>query len=96
MKNKLYTKSYFKKRLRENGIPTKELVSDFSRDGDPRYWMLISEDQFKFIITCIKTDTEYWFDVGYGKENVTSSLKLHTQSIEVVINTLNTLKQYES
>lgn len=59
MANKLYTKGYLRKRLRECGIETEVLPIEYDKD-DVRYWSLLVKGS-NHILTCFKTDDEVYF-----------------------------------
>lgn len=53
MSNKLFTLSYFRKRLREVGIESTILVNNYT-DLDKRYWTICIDDKYKIFCTCLK------------------------------------------
>lgn len=84
-KNKIYTKSYFRKRLLEAGFSVKD--PDIKYDPiESRYWTLIVESKNEkiknIIITCFKiTGDNYWFNFQTEKNQ---NFKLYTKSMEIV------------
>ncbi len=67
--NKLYTRSYFIKRLYENGIKVSTIVHNYDK-SDIRYWSIITKDRSKIQITCYKrTPTEYYFKLDVPNGN---------------------------
>lgn len=91
MKNKIYTLSYFRKRLLDNNIPSIRLINSFEKD-DPRYWMiLICPGKNNIICTCYKTSPDKFF---FKFNTKTREFQLEALSMEVVIDLLK--KQTES
>ena len=85
IKNKLYTLSYFRKRLHDNKIPTNILLK---YDNEIRYWtILVYPNKEKLLITCYKNNSEYWFTFYY--KDITT--KIITKSMEVIINQIKDL-----
>ena len=79
--NKLYTRSYFCKRLKDADIPNRELVT--YRDEPSRRWtVLIYPGTRDILCTCHKNDQEYWFRLETASN---SNLVVKTQSMKVVI-----------
>ena len=92
-KNKLYTLSYFRKRLKENNIKSVRLINKFA-DDDDRYWtILISPNHKNIICTCYKTDSEYFFNFHTSKY---FKYQIKTQSMEVIIKTMEALIKDET
>lgn len=61
MKNKIYTLSYFRKRLIDNQIPSIRLINSFEAT-DTRYWMiLICPGKDNIICTCYKKSPEEFY-----------------------------------
>lgn len=94
MKNKLYTKSYFKKRLIENGYIVTDLIIFYDNNDDRRWTILINRknkiEKDNIFITCYrKSPIHYWFEIQTKKVN---NYKLFTKSINVVV---EQLKQFE-
>ena len=96
-KNKLYTPSYFLKRLRGAGYIVNKIFSDFSM-RDPRRWVIvINPGEESVLITCYANDKEYKdtvFEINDGGKNVPKNFQLHTKSIEVLINYLRDYQIY--
>ena len=88
-KNRLYTLSYFRKRLFENEINSAKIIDQFS-ENDPRQWCILIDPKKKnFICTCYKlSTTDFWFSIQ-TKEY--SNYSVRTFSMEVVIDTLKAL-----
>lgn len=84
--NKITTKSYFIKRLRDCGYKVDKLDIEF-QDDDSRRWMVLLDGGLSSLyITCHKSSAFSFYDGGrFMAENV----KLATDSIEVVVEYLN-------
>ncbi len=84
--NKITTKSYFIKRLRDCGYLVDKLSITFS-DTDSRRWMaLIDNGVSSVLVTCHRDSTFSFYD---GERFIPCNLKLATDSIEVVVEHLN-------
>ena len=88
-KNKLYTKSYAIKRLREGGFIVDNLsVIDYKKD-DPRYWtILINPKTDNLLMTCFlnkDNKSDFYFKIYSHKNTIT----VKTKSMLVLINNLN-------
>ncbi len=85
MKNKIYTLSYFRKRLVENDISSVRLINSFETD-DTRYWMiLISPGKQNIICTCYRSSPDRFF---FKLNTKKGDLQIHTLSMEVLITEL--------
>lgn len=102
MSNKLYTLSYFRKRLWEVGVSTTLLINDYA-ENDKRYWTISIDDDLKILCTCIKyTDADgsvkYEFHFSDSKQNFKMDMVRVTASMEDIIsmlgNVLNINKKY--
>jgi hypothetical protein len=87
MKNKLYTKSYFIKRLRESGMNAHVMFDKYS-PGGRRYWtIMVDPGRSDIMITCMKSSAEdYSFTVQ--TENITNYTMI-TQSMQVMTDFLS-------
>ena len=90
-KNKLYTLSYFRKRLRETGILSDVMFEHFHKD-DSRYWaIVVSRNILNIIIFCYKKDGEFFFRIQtptfYNFEIRTKSMKVVIDSIKKILET---------
>ncbi len=91
MKNKLYTKSYFIKRLIDAGYYVTTLDNINYDDNDIRKWSIVVNRKNKsykdnIIITCYKTSPlHYWFEIQTKSVN---NFKIYTKSMNVVIDQL--------
>ena len=85
--NKLYTLSYFRKRLKESDIPSKRLINEFE-ENDSRYWsILIDPSNKNLICTCYKfPDGNFHFSLQ--TENYTN-FEIKTLSMEVIVKALS-------
>jgi len=88
-KNKLYTLSYFRKRLREAGILSDVVIDKFHKD-DPRYWMLLlSRNYLNLFLICYKNNEDFFFKIQtpsfYNFEIRTKSMKVIIDSIFKII-----------
>ena len=90
MKNKLYTKSYFKKRLIEKGFNVSAVNCSYSLENDLRYWTLIINPKKESIwITCYKkTSEDFWFRFNTAYN---SNIFLRTMSMDIISDTLTKL-----
>jgi len=83
MKNKLYTLSYFRKRLKEAGITSIRLINNF-REDDERYWAILVDPGNRNIITiCYKNDS-----LNFHFKLMTPSLSnfiISTKSMKIII-----------
>ena len=88
-KNKLYTLSYFRKRLKNSSISSLRLINKYSKN-DSRYWtILIDPSKKNLLCTCYKdSPIDYYFSVQ--TENVPHFV-IKTESMEVVINNIKEL-----
>ena len=91
MKNKLYTLSYFKKRLRDAGYNSITLFNSYKED-DNRYWtILIGENNIQ--CTCLKYLNEtkqivYSFSFIDHNQNLRIDKNISTHSMNVIIEML--------
>ncbi len=83
-KNHLYTRSYFVKRLKEAGLPTRDLAQ--FPEGDVKRWsIIVCPDIHNISITCFKNSPEdFWFKLEYNN----CGLTIKTLSMEIIINEL--------
>ena len=99
-KNNLYTKSYFKKRLREAGIRVSDVAyvveqkdgeSKYANvkfdDKDTRYWLvLIDGGRANIECTCIRSGDETMFTMVYPNQ---AKITIKTKSMATIIENLN-------
>jgi hypothetical protein len=85
VKNKIYTLSYFIKRLIDSGLYIETLLK--YDENDVRRWtILINPNKEKILCTCVKiTATNYFFLFVVNSENI---IKVRTESMAVIIETL--------
>ena len=88
-KNKIYTKSYFKKRLLEAGFTIKDPEINYDLI-ESRYWSLVVDVGRKNIfVTCYRVSFDnFWFN--FSSEKV-SNFKIYTKSMEVIEEQLHNL-----
>jgi hypothetical protein len=92
MKNKLYTLSYFRKRLHSASIDSRILVKAFVVDGDTRYWTLsLFPKTHNIFCTCYKDETEFWFELWDGGNKLKNETIIRTKSMNVVIDSIYSL-----
>lgn len=86
--NKLYTKSYFMRRLGQAGITARTMPADF-REGDVRRWCVLAyPGTHNIIIVCHKNSPgDFWFKV----DSAAGTMRVTTLSMEVVVDTLRRL-----
>ena len=87
--NKLYTKSYLKKRLREGGITCDDLIDKYAKD-DIRYWA-VKLIQTNDILVCYKTDSDFYFKLVCS--NMINVYK--TKSAEVLVSEIKEFLELE-
>lgn len=85
--NKLYTLSYFRKRLFAAGIESKILIRSFP-EGDKRYWMISIFKDKCILCTCYKTGQDYSFEFWDGGNDMTRKTILKCMSMNVIIKEL--------
>lgn len=84
--NRITTKSYFIKRLRDCGYVVDKLDIEYL-DTDSRKWSVLLDNAVSsIIITCYDDNTFSFYD---GQRFLNSNLKLSTDSIEVIVEHLN-------
>lgn len=90
-KNKLYTLSYFRKRLRDSGITSKILIDSYT-ETDQRYWTISIDPSKKIICTCFKyTENDviqFNFNFSDGNQNLPIDRNIKTESMNVIIDEL--------
>jgi len=88
MKNNLYTKSYFVKRLRDNGYNVNNLVT--YSENDIRKWTInINPDNYNILCTCYKDNSKnFWFNFICQQNN---NITLKTMSMKSVYNMVDDL-----
>ena len=91
-RNKLYTLSYFKKRLRQAGWKVGVLIPSYS-DHDKRYWTIcIGEDVI--FCTCLKYideegDLVTYFHFSDNNQKLMIDKTISTQSMKVILEFLD-------
>lgn len=87
MSNKISTKSYTIKRLRDCGYAVDKLDNMVYQETDTRKWsILIDNGCSSILLTCYRDSTIQLYD---GGRFLNPNLKLDTDSIEVLIDYLN-------
>jgi hypothetical protein len=94
-KNKLFTLSYFRKRLKDAGFITKILDDRYS-EIDKRYWTISIDKNYRIHCTCFKFKTQddencYSFMFTDGKQKIKIDRTLTTSSMKVIIDFLNSV-----
>ncbi len=85
--NKLYTLSYFRKRLFAAGIESKILIKNYNKD-DSRYWTIsVFKDKCIFC-TCFKNGSDYSFEFWDGGNHLTRRHIIKTMSMNVITKSL--------
>lgn len=84
--NKITTKSYFIKRLRDSGYLVDKLNLEYHPDDNRRWSVLLDNRLSSILITNYKDNTFSFYD---GDRFVSSNFRLSTDSIEVVVIHLN-------
>lgn len=93
-KNKLYTLSYFRKRLKDKEISSVRLINKYC-DDDVRYWTILIDPGNKNIIcTCFKHNIEdFYFSLLTAKY---TNFEVKTKSMDIIIDSLLNLINPES
>lgn len=87
MSNKISTRSYYIKRLRDCGYLIDKISSVEYADNDSRKWSaIIDNGGMSIFVTCYKNSTLHLYD---GGRYINTNLKLDTDSVEVVIELLH-------
>lgn len=87
MSNKISSKSYCIKRLRDCGYHVDKIDSIEYTESDSRKWSaIIDPNGMSIFLTCHKDETVSLYD---GGRYINSNMKLNTDSIEVLIEFLN-------
>ena len=82
-KNRLYTRSYFVKRLIDEKITCRSLIDNFVETDVRRWSVLIYPNQYNILCTCYKRSADdYWFKFDTEKK---SNMQVKTQSMNVII-----------
>lgn len=92
MKNKIYTLSYFKKRLKDSGYVVWDIMNKYAIE-DPRKWTVLVNPSIESVyITCIVNREELGqipeFEISDGGMRFQKNLTIKTSSMEVIINHL--------
>ena len=91
--NKLYTLSYFRKRLFNAGYSSKILIDSFD---DSRYWMISIGEVAKIICVCYKNQDSSGnssFELFDGKNRIKQSIIINTQSMNVIVEFLDKVRE---
>lgn len=84
--NRIKTRSYFIKRLRDCGYTVDKIDFDYN-DEDLRKWSVVLDNaRSSIIITCNEDSTFHFYD---GERFIPSNVRLSTDSIEVIVEYLN-------
>lgn len=87
MSNKITTKSYCIKRLRDMGYMVDKIDSIEYQETDERKWSFIMDNGgMSIFVTCYKDDTIHVYD---GGRYTNTNMKLNTDSVEVLAEYLN-------
>lgn len=87
MSNKITTKSYCIKRLRDMGYTVDKIDSiDYSEDDDRKWSFIMDDGGMSIFVTCYKDDTIHVYD---GGRYTNTNMKLDTDSVEVLAEHLN-------
>jgi hypothetical protein len=93
--NKLYTLSYFRKRLKDAGIYARILVRSYG-EGDKRYWTIAIGEQYIIMCTCFNYadesgDQVVLFKFSDGNQKMIIDRNIQTESMNVIIEMLEKL-----
>jgi hypothetical protein len=87
MKNHLYTKSYFIKRLKDNGYYVHSLYK--FHDLDKRKWLIVIDKDASILCTCYKIDKDnFWFKFDCMQK---SNIIVQTLSMAIIFDTVDKL-----
>lgn len=90
VKNKLYTLSYFRKRLIEFGYNVEKHIIQY--ENETRKWTVIANsinDSARLLITCYKlSPDDYWWKISCKTND---NIKIKTKSMKSFIEMLNDL-----
>ena len=87
--NKITTKSYFMKRLRDSGYVVDKVDHEFGDDSPVRWALLVDNGTSSVFVFCHLDGTFLFYDAQqYFKS---PNLRLKTDSIEVIVESLNYL-----
>jgi hypothetical protein len=90
-RNKLYTLSYFRKRLKESGFFARILVEKYE-ESDKRYWTICIGELDKIICTCFKYNEDGESTVKFhftdGNQRLAMDKYIQTESMNVIIEML--------
>jgi len=85
-KNRLYTKSYFLKRLRDENIICRSVDVRFANDDDRKWMIVVDPEKTTLVITCFKkSPADFHFKVSTSR----AETRIKTESMECVISLLN-------
>ena len=91
-KNKLYTLSYFRKRLRDANLTSKVLIDSYKGEADKRYWTISIDPEKRIFCTCFKyiEEDEIVFNFKFSDENQSLPIDrtITTESMMVIIEEL--------
>ena len=96
-KNKIYTPSYFVKRLIESGYNVRRVFNDFGEHDSRRWTMVVNPGQESVFVTCYTNKEELHdrvFEFNDGGKYIPKNFQLYTESIEVIINYLREYSIY--
>ena len=87
-KNRLYTKSYFLKRLRDKAFVCRSVDVRFA-ENDERKWMIVVDpEKTTIVVTCYKrTPTDFHFKIVTSR----AETRVKTESMECMIAALSGL-----
>ena len=87
MSNKITTKSYCIKRLRDMGYTVDKIDAiEYSTTDDRKWSFIIDNGGMSIFVTCFKNDTLHAYD---GGRYINTKMKLDTDSVEVLAEFLN-------
>jgi hypothetical protein len=89
-KNKLYTLSYFRKRLKDANISSIVLLDKYD-ECDYRYWSISIDNIRNILCTCMKHEDEYYFVFSDCRQHILNNKIIKTESMNVIIEFLKTV-----
>ena len=86
--NKLYTRSYFCKRLKESTINHSEVIV-YENESSRKWTLLIFPTKHNILCTCHKEGEDFWFRFETSENQ---NLIVKTKSMKVIIDFLKNLE----
>ena len=89
-KNRLYTKSYFLKRLRDENVVCRSADVRFCAEDERKWMVVVDPEKTTLVITCFKkSPADFHFKVSSSR----AETRIKTESMECVISLLKGMLQ---